>query len=103
MINYRITFDTDDADMALETLSISFPVRLTVGDEICFDGIEKTDLSDEFIFSLMGMINKSHKALSYDGEVESKEDVIDFLKYAVWEVTDVKICPKELCICVELR
>lgn len=101
MINYRISFEIDDA-LLREDLSTSFPVRLIEGNKICFRGIEKTDLSDEFIFSLMNLINASHKAISYMGKVESKEDVIEFLEFAVWRVTNVIINPKVVWIGVEL-
>ena len=97
MINYRISFVIDDALCGAD-LSTSFPVRLIKGNKICFNGIEKTDLSDEFIFSLMNLINASDKGISYLGKVESKEDVIEFLEYAAWEVTNVIITPKYLWI-----
>ena len=96
MINYSISFEIDDA-LCGATLSTSFPVRLIEGNKICFNGIEKTDLSDEFIFSLMNLINASHM-----GKVESKEDVIEFLEYKVWRVTNVIINPKVVWIDVEL-
>lgn len=101
MINYRISFEIDDA-LCGAALTTSFPVRLIKGNKICFNGIEKTDLSDEFIFSLMDLINASHEAISLMGKVESKEDVIEFLEFAVWRVTNVIINPKLIWIDVEL-
>ena len=107
MLPVKIYAEFRDADI-YTVIDTEVVVRPRKGDQFRFGKFD-TELPDNTIEEIADAVNESIAAESYLGRIENKgpvsnyrEDVLNFLDFAVWKVTDTIVCCKYVEVFMEL-